>query len=103
MLHSNLAAAKLEEYFEPHLTTDRVRAFKPSPVANQTGVDSFALERHEIAFAAFASWDAAGAKWFGYPTIWVNRTNGQLEDLDIQPDATASTFRGVVEFLNRPR
>lgn len=100
MLHSNLAAAKLEEYFEPHLTTDRVDAFKPSPVAYQMGPDGFALELHEIGFAAFGSWDAVGAKWFGYPTIWVNRSNRHWENLDIQSDATTSHFRGILDFLD---
>ena len=29
------------------------------------------MNQGEIAFAAFAGWDAAGAKAFGYPTFWV--------------------------------
>jgi 2-haloacid dehalogenase len=32
-------------------------------------IDAFTLKREEILFAAFAGWDAAGAKWFGYPTF----------------------------------
>ena len=101
MLHSNLAEAKLEQYFEPHMTTDRVRVFKPSPVAYGMGPGHFALKLHEIAFVAFASWDAVGAKWFGYSTIWINRLGVQLEHLDIQPDAIASNLKGVLDFLDQ--
>lgn len=101
MLHSNLAAAELDQYFEPHMTTDRVRVFKPSPVAYGMGPDHFALKLHEIAFVAFAPWDAIGAKWFGYSTIWVNRLGMQLEHLDIQPDAIASNLKGVPDFLDQ--
>lgn len=100
MLDANLAAAKLADYFEPHLTTDRVKAFKPSPLAYQMGPDVFHLDRQEIAFAAFAPWDVAGAKWFGYPTIWMNRTGATLENLDVQPNAILPDFQGVLGFLD---
>jgi len=33
------------------------------------------LRKEEIVFAAFGGWDAVGAKWFGYPTFWVNRAH----------------------------
>jgi 2-haloacid dehalogenase len=100
MLDSNLASAKLKGYFEPHLTTDLVKAFKPSPLAYGMGPNGFGLERDEIAFAAFGGWDAVGAKWFGYPTVWVNRTKVNLERLDAQPDAIVTNLKGVLDFVN---
>ena len=71
-----------EGFLEDHLTTDRVRVFKPDPHAYQMGLDAFGLKKEEIAFAAFAGWDVAGAKWFGYPTFWVNRANAPAEELN---------------------
>jgi 2-haloacid dehalogenase len=103
MLDVNVAAARLSEYFEPHLTTDLVHAFKPSPRAYQMGPDAFGLDRREIAFAAFGAWDAAGAKWFGYPTVWVNRADATIEELGTRPDAIVSDFRGVLGFLDAHR
>ena len=102
MLDANLAAARLTEYFEPHLTTDRVNAFKPSPRAYRMGADAFELDPREIVFAAFAGWDAAGAKWFGYPTVWVNCSQADRERLDTEPDAITPDFRGVLDFLDAP-
>ncbi|MBS1802645.1 MAG: haloacid dehalogenase type II [Acidobacteria bacterium] len=98
MLDANLKQAGLSEFFEPHLTTDRVQAYKPSPRAYQMGPDAFYLDKREIAFAAFGAWDAAGAKWFGYPTVWVNRGNVPAEELDTTADVVAKDFGGLVEF-----
>ncbi len=99
MLDANLRATKLREFFEDHLTTDLVRYYKPSPKAYQMGIDHFGLKKEEIAFAAFGAWDAAGAKWFGYPTVWVNRANVPLEELDAQPDVITKDIGGLVKFV----
>src|SRR5919109_2155409 len=68
MLEAGIKNAGLEGIFEHVLSTDQVRAYKPDPRAYHMAVDAFQLRREDILFAAFASWDAAGAKWFGYPT-----------------------------------
>jgi 2-haloacid dehalogenase len=44
-------------------------------------VDAQKLRRDEIVFGAFAGWDAAGAKAFGYPTFWVNRMKQPVKEL----------------------
>ena len=77
MLRSNMRRAGIERFFQAALSTDRARAFKPAPEAYQLGVEEFGLKKEEVAFAAFAAWDAAGASWFGYPTAWVNRLGQQ--------------------------
>ncbi len=100
MLDANLASAKLRDYFGEHLTTDLVRAYKPSPLAYQMGIDRLRLKKEEIVFAAFGAWDAAGAKWFGYPTVWVNRAGAPIEELDSQPDAITSDIKGLMQFVN---
>jgi 2-haloacid dehalogenase len=101
MLEANLANAKLRSYFEEHLTTDRVKAYKPSPKAYQMGVDAFGLRKDQIAFAAFGGWDAAGAKLFGYPTVWVNRTSAPAEVLGATPDATVANLKQAAEFISK--
>jgi 2-haloacid dehalogenase len=99
MLDSAVKNSALEGSFEPHLSTDRVRAFKPDPRAYQMGLDAFQLKKEEIAFAAFAGWDAAGAKWFGYPTFWVNRLNAPVEELSVVPDGVGSGLGDFVKFV----
>jgi 2-haloacid dehalogenase len=99
MMDAVVANSGLEGLLEPHLSTDRVKAFKPDPRAYQMGLDAFRLTKEEIAFAAFAGWDVAGAKWFGYPTFWVNRMNAPLEELGGAPDGVGSGMGDLVTFV----
>jgi 2-haloacid dehalogenase len=99
MLDAVVRNSGLEGFFENHLSTDKVRAFKPDPRAYQMGVDAFGLRKEEIAFAAFAGWDAAGAKWFGYPTFWVNRLNLPVEELGVTPDGMGSGLGDLAKFV----
>jgi 2-haloacid dehalogenase len=99
MLDAAVRNSGLEGVFEGHLSTDKVRAFKPDPRAYQMGVDAFGLRKEEIAFAAFAGWDAVGAKWFGYPTFWVNRMNAPVEELGVAPDGIGSGLGDLVKFV----
>lgn len=99
MLDAAVKSSGLDGFFEGHLTTDRVRAYKPDPRAYQMGIDAFKLRREEIAFVASASWDAAGAKWFGYPTIWIDRMGVTPENVGVLPDATGKTLADLVDFV----
>jgi 2-haloacid dehalogenase len=99
MLDVAVKNSGLEGLFEPHLSTDKVKAFKPDPRAYQMGVDAFKLRKQEIAFAAFAGWDVAGAKWFGYPTFWVNRLNAPVEELSSTPDGIGPGLGDLVKFV----
>lgn len=99
MLHTNMRNAGIESYFDHAISTDRIKTFKPDPHAYQLGVDVLGLEREEIAFAAFAGWDMAGAKWFGYPTFWVNRAGFPDEELGVKADGTGKSLKQLVEFV----
>ena len=100
MLDAGVKNAGLNSIFEHVLSTDEVKAYKPDPRAYQMGIDAFRLQRTEIAFVAFAGWDAAGAKWFGYPTFWVNRLNLPAEELGVAPDAMGRDLTPLASFVN---
>ena len=53
MLDQAVKNSGLQGIFEDHLTTDRVRAFKPDPEAYRMAMSAFRLRKEEIAFAAF--------------------------------------------------
>lgn len=99
MLDTWISNSGLQGIFAPHLSTDRVRAFKPDPRAYQMGPDVLGLRVQEIAFAAFGGWDAAGAKTFGYPTFWVNRTGMPIEELGIEPDGIGTNLEELANFV----
>lgn len=99
MLEKGIANSGLEGVFDHLLSADMVQAYKPDPRAYQMGVDRFGLAPGEIAFVAFGGWDAAGAKTFGFPTIWINRLNAPAEQLGVAPDAVASSFDALPAFV----
>jgi len=101
MLRANARNSGIEEVFECYLSTDKAQAFKPDPHAYQLGVDAFGLPKENIAFTAFAGWDASGASWFGYPTIWVNRLNLVEENLGVSPHLTGKGMASLLEFIKQ--
>jgi 2-haloacid dehalogenase len=103
MLQASLQRSGLADMFEHVLSTDRARTFKPDPRAYQLGVDALRLPRGQIVFAAFAGWDAAGAKRFGYPTFWVNRMHAPPEELGVRPDASGASLAELSAFVVPPR
>ncbi len=99
MLNAGIENSRLQGLFHHVLSTDRVRTYKPDPRAYQMGVDAFGLKRDQILFAAFAGWDAAGAKTFGYPTYWVNRENQPSEELGAAADATGANLQDLLKYV----
>lgn len=99
MLRTNARNANLEQFFEHIISTDRARTYKPAPQAYQLGVDVLQLKREEIAFAAFAGWDVAGAKWFGYPTFWVNRAGFSVEELGVVADGVGNDLGQLIKYV----
>ena len=103
MLRSNADYAGLSAFFDVLISTDANRTYKPDPRAYQLGVDYLHLAKEDIVFAAFGGWDAAGAKLFGYPTVWVNRFNQPLEQLGVRPDRSVSDLSGLLDFVFKAR
>jgi 2-haloacid dehalogenase len=99
MIEHLLGNAGLRPLFDEIISTDRARKYKPDPRAYALGSSVLKLRREEIAFAAFGGWDAAGAKWFGYPTFWVNRLGVPAEELPPGPDAVGSTLTEVASWV----
>lgn len=103
MLDRAVANSGLDGLFDEHLSTDRVRAFKPDPRAYAMGEGFWKLPREAIAFAAFGGWDAAGARAYGYPTFWVNRAGVPAERLDTVADAGGTTLTELAAWVRTKR
>jgi 2-haloacid dehalogenase len=98
MLQAGIRNSDLSGIFDRVLTTDQAGSYKPDPRAYQMGVKAFGLKREHILFAAFAGWDANGAKTFGYPTYWVNRLGQPPEHLGAPPDGIGANLDDLVKF-----
>ena len=94
-----LRRSEVTSLFERVLSTELARTYKPQPAAYQLAVDALSLSGPEILFAAFASWDAAGAKAFGLPTVWVNRSGGAWDPLGEAPDHFTESLAGLMTYV----
>jgi 2-haloacid dehalogenase len=99
ILDAGIRRANLGGLFEHVISTDRSRTFKPRPEAYRLATKTLGLSAAQILFVAFAGWDAAGAKWFGFPTFWNNRAKAPAERLDATPDGTGASLTDLLEFL----
>jgi 2-haloacid dehalogenase len=102
MLRTNAEQAGLIGLFDLLLSTDANHTYKPDPRAYALGMQRLHLAKQDIVFAAFGGWDAAGAKSFGYPTIWVNRFNQPVEELGVRPDQIVPDLEGVLKMVYGP-
>ena len=76
-----------------------IRKYKTDPAAYALGTAAFNLPAREILFVSSNGWDAIGATWFGYTTLWVNRAGLPLEQLNTAPTRIGSSLRDVLDFF----
>ncbi len=90
MLDAAVRGNGLKSYFTEIISVDRVKTYKPSPRVYALGPKLLNLAAEEILFVSSNLWDAAGAKAFGYPVCWCNRSGAETEDWGFAPDFTVS-------------
>ena len=99
MLGAAVASAGLAPLLTHVLSVHAVRRFKTDPAAYAIGTQALALAAQDILFVSSNGWDAIGATWFGYTTLWVNRSGAPLEQLDTAPSRTGTSLRDVLDFF----
>ena len=99
MLGVAVRSAGLDGLLDHVISVDRVRKYKTHPDAYALGTQATGLDARQIAFVSCNSWDALGATWFGYRTLWVNRYQLPFEELGTQPTRTGTSLREVLSFF----
>jgi 2-haloacid dehalogenase len=74
------------------LSVDSVRIYKPSKQVYQLVCDRFEVSAREVAFVSGNSWDAHGAKEFGFRVFWLNRAGVPDDPLEPHPDKTLGSL-----------
>ena len=97
MLGIALRSAGLDGLIDHVISADAVRQYKVAPAVYALGEQATGVPRGRILFVSSNAWDAAGAAWFGFRTLWINRNQLPFEQLDIQPSVTASSLRAVLD------
>jgi 2-haloacid dehalogenase len=99
MLDVTLRSAGLIELIDPVISVHATRRYKTDPAAYALGPDALGVPASEILFVSSNCWDAIGATWYGYTTLWVNRADAPMEQLGIQPTRVGHSLRDVLEFF----
>lgn len=73
MLQAAVRSAGLDDLDLPLLSVDSLGVYKPAARVYQSAVDALGIDRAEISFQSSNAWDIAGARAFGFRTVWINR------------------------------
>jgi len=99
MLAVAVRSAGLGELLDPVLSVHAVQRYKTDPAAYALGPAALGLPAAEILFVSSNGWDAIGATWHGFTTLWVNRADLPLERLGTEPTRIGRSLRDVLDFF----
>jgi len=99
MLAVAIRSAGLTELIDPVLSVHATRRYKTDPAAYAIGPVALGLPAAEILFVSSNCWDAIGATWYGFTTLWVNRADAPMERLGTEPTRVGHSLRDVLEFF----
>jgi 2-haloacid dehalogenase len=95
MLSSAVGNAALGEVIDDVFSVDSLRTFKTAPEVYDMVTTAYRLYPDAVSFQSSNRWDIAGAKKFGFRTIWINRARMPDEYLDLSPSLILPDLNGV--------
>jgi len=99
MLAVAVKSAGFTDLLQHVISVHGVQRYKTDPAAYALGTQAFGHAAKDILFVSSNGWDAIGATWYGYTTLWVNRAGAPLEQLDTEPTRIGSSLRDVLTFF----
>ena len=99
MLAAVVGHAGFAELLDPLLSVEGTGRFKTDPATYALGTDALKLPAAEVLFVSSNCWDAIGATWFGYTTLWINRFGLPLDELGAAPTRTGTSLADVLTFF----
>ena len=103
MLEAVVRHAGFAELLDPVLSVEGTGRFKTDPATYAVGTRALGLDAHEVLFVSSNCWDAIGATWFGYTTLWINRFGLPLDELGARPTRIGTTLDDVLAFFASER
>jgi 2-haloacid dehalogenase len=100
MLESAVSSAGLDGLLQNVISVEGIRLFKTSPQSYGLVLDAFAVTAQEVLFVSSNAWDALGATWFGFQTLWVNRQDLPFEAIGPRPSYVGSDIGKVLEIID---
>ena len=99
MLASAVKSAGMEDVLDHIISVDRIRLFKTSPESYGLVQQTISVSKEEVLFVSSNAWDALGATWYGFKTLWINRQNLPIEAIGQQSDYIGLDLTMVVDVL----
>ena len=100
MLASVVQSAGFADLLDAVISIESIRQFKIMPAAYALVLERFpALRREDVLFVSSNAWDALGATWFGFSSLWVNRLGLPHETLGPKPRFTGRDLSAVLDAL----
>jgi 2-haloacid dehalogenase len=100
MLQAAVHSAGFDGLLDHVISVDPIRKFKTHPEAYALGEQATGLAARDMLFVSCNGWDALGATWYGYTTLWVNRYQLPFEELGTQATRAGSDLRAVLDFFH---
>jgi 2-haloacid dehalogenase len=99
MLDVAVKSAGLSPFLDHVISVDPIRLFKTHPDSYALGTKTTGVAASNTLFVSSNGWDALGATWFGYTTLWVNRASLPPEQIGPAPTRTGTSLRDVLNFF----
>ena len=99
MLDAVVRNAGLAGLVDPVLSVESTGRFKTDPATYALGTRALGLDAGDVLFVSSNCWDAIGATWFGYTTLWINRFGLPLDELGARPTRVGRQLADVLEFF----
>ncbi|MBV9891058.1 MAG: haloacid dehalogenase type II [Rhizobacter sp.] len=103
MLAAAVAHTDIASLVDPVLSVEGTGRFKTDPATYAIGTRALGLDAADVVFVSSNCWDAIGATWFGYTTLWINRFGLPLDELGATPSRTGTRLDDVLEFFASER
>jgi 2-haloacid dehalogenase len=99
MLEAVVRHAGFAGLLDPVLSVEGTGRFKTDPATYALGTAALGLPAADVLFVSSNCWDAIGATWFGYTTLWINRFGLPLDELGAAPTRIGTSLADVLSFF----
>jgi 2-haloacid dehalogenase len=100
MLESAVKSAGMQSLLDEVISIDGIRQFKTMPESYALVVEKFKCLPAEVLFVSSNAWDALGATWAGFITVWINRQGLPFETLGPRPHFSGASLESVLEVFS---
>lgn len=99
MLEAAVTSAGMKTLLDHVISIDGIRQYKTSPASYALVKQYIPAAAEDVLFVSSNAWDALGATWFGFTTLWINRQGLPHETIGPAPSHTGTDLSHVLQLL----